>query len=83
MATRMAKPAGEAMQIDALWSVCRELGLARLAVRGAPMYRLHMNRCGSHAKPGPLGHNFNEMSFKIRSGRCFHESFDGLTKAAP
>jgi hypothetical protein len=42
-----------------------------------------MNRCGSHAKLGALGHNFNEMSFRIRSGRRFSESFDEQTKAVP
>jgi hypothetical protein len=44
------------------------------------MYRLCMNRCGSHAQPGALGHNFNEMSFRIEPGRCFRESFDGQPK---
>ncbi len=47
------------------------------------MYRLRMNCCGSYANPGALGHNFNEMSFTIRSGRRFRESFDGQTKTAP
>jgi hypothetical protein len=47
------------------------------------MYRLRMNRCGSHAKSGALEHNFNQMSFTIRPGRRCRESFDGLTKAAP
>jgi hypothetical protein len=46
------------------------------------MYRLQMNRCGSHAKSGTLGHNFNEMSFRIRAGWRLCESFDGQTKAA-
>jgi hypothetical protein len=46
------------------------------------MYRLRMNRYGSHANLGALGHNFNEMSFRIRPGRCFRESFDGQTKTA-
>jgi hypothetical protein len=46
------------------------------------MYRLRMNRYGSHANPGALGHNFNEMSFRIGLGRCFRESFDEQTKAA-
>ena len=46
------------------------------------MYRLHMNRCRSHAKPEALGHNFNEMSFRIEPGRRFRESFDRQTKAA-
>ena len=46
------------------------------------MYRLCMNRYGSHADPEALGHNFNEMSFRIRPGRCFRESFDEQTKAA-
>jgi hypothetical protein len=29
------------------------------------MYRLCMNRYSSHANHGALGHNFNEMSFRI------------------
>ncbi len=44
------------------------------------MYRLRMNHCGSHAKPETLGHNFNEMSFRIRPGRRFFESFDEQPK---
>ncbi len=47
------------------------------------MYRRPMNHCGSHAKSGALGHNFNQMSFRIRMGRRFRASFDELTKAAP
>ncbi len=46
------------------------------------MYRLPMNHCGSHAKSGALGHNFNQMSFRIRTGRRSRASFE-LTKAAP
>ena len=47
------------------------------------MYRLRMNRCGSHAESGALEHNFNQMSFRIQIARRFCESFDGQTKAAP
>ena len=47
------------------------------------MYRLRMNRCGSHAKSGALEHNFNQMSFRIQPVRRFRESFDGHTKAVP
>ena len=46
------------------------------------MYRLRMNRCGSYANRGALGHNFNEMSFRIPPCRCFRESFDGQIKTA-
>jgi hypothetical protein len=46
------------------------------------MYRLRMDRCGSYANRGALGHNFNEMSFRIPLCRCFRESFDGQTKTA-
>lgn len=46
------------------------------------MYRLRMDRCGSYANRGALGHNFNEMSFRIPPYRCFRESFDGQTKTA-
>ena len=47
------------------------------------MYRRRMNRCGSHAKSGAMGHNFNQMSFRIQTARRFCKSFDGQTKAAP
>ena len=47
------------------------------------MYRLRMNRYGSHAKSGAVEHNFNQMSFRIQPARRFRESFDGQTKAAP
>lgn len=46
------------------------------------MYRLCMNRCASHAKSGAVGHNFNQMSFRIQTARRFRESFDRKTKAA-
>lgn len=46
------------------------------------MYRLRMDRCSSYANRGALGHNFNEMSFRIPPCRCFRESFDGQTKTA-
>jgi hypothetical protein len=38
--------------------------LPLLAACEVPVYRLRMNRCGSHAKRGTLEHNFTEMSFK-------------------
>ncbi len=44
------------------------------------MYRLDMNRCGSHAKSGTLGHNFNEMSFRIRLGRAFAKALTDKPK---
>jgi hypothetical protein len=47
------------MQQDALRSVCRELPWPLLVACEVPVYRLRMNRCGSHAKRGYLGHNFN------------------------
>jgi hypothetical protein len=72
------------MQLDALRSVCRELPLPLLAAREVPVYRLRMNRCGSHAKRGALEHNFTGMGFTIRhpTGRRFRQSFDGQTTAA-
>jgi hypothetical protein len=69
------------MQQDALRSVCRELPWPLLVACEVPVYRLRMNRCGSHAKRGSLEHNFTEMSFKI-SGRRFRKSFDEQTTAA-
>jgi hypothetical protein len=47
------------------------------------VYRLRMNHFSGHAKTGTLEHNFNSISFRIRSGRRFCESFDGQTKATP
>ena len=47
------------------------------------MYRLRMNRCGSHAKSGALEHNFNQMSFRIQTAWRFCECFDEQTNAAP
>ena len=44
------------------------------------MYRLRMNRCGSHAKSGALGHNFNEMSFRIRPAGAFAKALTDKRK---